>query len=111
MIRDEEVQSKGAALAAPISACAHKTRSTPPPLPAPRSGERLCGRVDLVVVAAGGEEGELGEGAGGLVRQKNKTVLDRRLGMEAHDLVGRQTAETFHLSEHSSRAIECREST
>ncbi len=64
--------------------------------PAPRSGERLRGRVDLVVVAAGGEEGELahiiGGGAGGLVRQKNKTVLDRRLGMEAHDLVGRQTA-------------------
>ena len=44
-------------------------------------------------MAAGRKSRELGEGAGGLVRQKNKTVLDRRrLGMEAHDLVGRQTA-------------------
>jgi hypothetical protein len=54
-------------------------------------GEDLGGRVDLVVMAAGGESGQFGEGVGEpgrLVGQMDEAVLERpRLGTEAHDLI------------------------
>src|SRR5208337_4118241 len=54
-------------------------------------GQRLGGRVDLVVVPAGGKGRELGDivgEPGRRVRQPDKTVLDRRrLRMQPHDLV------------------------
>ncbi len=53
---------------------------------------RACAvEVDLIVMAAGREEGELGEvigEPGGLVRQKDEAVFDHsRLRVKPHDLV------------------------
>ncbi len=57
----------------------------------PRPGQRLGGRVDLVVVAAGGEGRELGEVIGEprrLLGHEDEAVLDHgRLRVEPHDLV------------------------